>query len=421
MQYKSSLATHKDVFEIILFLWIISSVQAQYSQINVTRQSDGDILAFAYKVNCVSLNAQCLPKNKRETGRNICDNCKCLSRYTSYVSTEKQCINIHGIINLNCRTLQKQMPVLDKSTKVIGGPIQANRCKVKGQERNPLLHSGNADTSTWSWIRMMDVNFSLTSSSKANSRSKDWHVTFINTTISKMLTKYFGRVVMVKISCTTGDVCIIFKIAGSFVTNSTIVKHPYEPYSPDSTHPTTIETTILPDYTTESSVTASVTSGNNTVENQNIKSGKNNQTIWIIVITILIVIIIIIAMLFFICYKRKKTAQSNAEYPRRDIIVPHEYDVPIIPNLKHNEEHGNRKTEEHMYETFSETPYVIPPSQYSGNVYQELNHNNRDIDHLYQPLIKPAKSVPVTPDDQASDAKSVILNDDEYELMGQLK
>ena len=420
MEYKRFLgATFEDIVAVILFSQIISSVQTDHLQIDVTRQINGDTLTFEDKVDCVSLNAQCLPKNKHGIGRNICDSCKCLSSYTTYVSIEKQCININGIPGLNCRTLHKQMPVLDKLTNLtISGPILAYRCKIKEKERNPEVNSGSGDT--WSWVRMKDVDFSLRNFSRNPSRLKNWQVKFKDSTISKMLSKYVGRIVKLQISCKMRwkqiyytDLCMIFKIAGSFVGNSTTARHPYDrPYSHISSRPTTIETTISSDYSTISPVTVKTSdrpSEKRTVGNQEGSvRGKSNQIIWIIIPIVIVIVVILIAVLFFICYKTRKTIQSNAEYPRRD-IVQHEYDIPVITKPTHNEGQGNNQNtrEEHFYETFSEMPYANSSAcNHDHNLYQELNHRDREkyISH-YQPLIKPAERVHTKPDGQTRDTK----------------
>ena len=377
-----------DVFKTSVFLCITFVLQTECLWLNVTRQNSSDILSFDDKVSCAALNAQCLPKNKREIGRNICESCKCVPSYTSYVSADKQCININGITALNCRTLHKQIPLLNKSTNVVGWSFKARLCKIKNNQKYPQVHSGKLDGTNWSWNRMKDIDISLISTRK--NKFRDWKVSVKD--ISEMLRKYSGRIAKIKISCETGDVCIIFKIAGSLVGNSTVAKHPYDPYSSDqSSQPTTIGTTTLPNDSTGSTEPSSTTlktserpSSNNTMKNQNLKGDKNNQTVWIIVTTTLCVIVLVsIAVSAFVCYKRKKT--TEAECVRRD-VVPHEYDVPIILNSTNKEEHS--RNDGNIYETFPDTSYANSPE---CSHYQELNHKGRDRDpsHLYQPLVGP--------------------------------
>ena len=381
-----------DVFKTSLLLCITFVLQTECLQLNVTRQNTGDILSFGDKVDCAALNAQCLPKNKREIGRNICESCKCESRYTSYVSADKQCININGITALNCRTLHKQIPLLNKSTNVVGWSFKERGCKIKKKKKYLQVHSGKLEGTTWSWDQMNDIDISLISTREKKSRDKVWKVSVKD--ISEMLRKYSGRIAKIKISCKTGDVCIIFKIAGSLVGNSTVAKHPYDPYSSDqSSQPTTIGTTTLSNYNTGSTNPPSTTLktserplSNDTMKNQNLKGDKDNQTVWIIVPTILGVIVLVsIAVSAFICYRRKKTTQTEAECVRRD-VVPHEYDVPMISNSTNKERHS--RNDGHIYETFPDKPYANSPE---CSHYQELNHKGRDRDpsDLYQPLVKP--------------------------------
>jgi hypothetical protein len=307
---------------------------------------------------------------------------------------------------------------MDKSTNVIGWPIEARRCSLlaKRKKRYIQVLSGDTDGTTWSWDRTTGIDISLTSSMKNN--SKYWQVSL--KPISRLLEKYTGRIAKIKISCTIGDVCIVFKIAGSLVGNSTVAKLPNDPYSPDSSQPTTFGTTLAPDHSTPSPTwlkTTERSSSNHTVGNENLKSGKNYQTIWIIVIAVLIVIVLVITtVLAFMCYRRKKTRESNhAEHPRRD-IDQHEYDVPIILNSTNKEGHGrNENKEVHVYETCSDKLYANSPE---CTHYQELNHNDRDRDpsNLYQPLVKPVQRVHPNLDDKARYTEPTT-NDNEYESM----
>ena len=381
----------RDLFVIISSLQIISSVEAiNFIRINVTRQSDGDILAFKKKVDCASLNAECFWNNKRESQRNMCDTCKCSSIYTTYVSAEKQCININGIAGLNCRTRQKQMSLLKKSTSEISRPIQAYRCKNKTR---PEFHPNDGRRSSWSWKRMRDVNFSLKLTRFKNYSYRFWQVKFNKNSVSIMKTKYVGKIVKLEINCKMGKktryntrMCMIFKIAGSFE-----IEHPYptDSSNPTSTRAVTswgIRITYNATSTVRHEYYTSARPDNNTVGTKNRKSGKGNQVTWVIVtVPGLVIVAILVSVLFFVCYKRRKRSQSNSEHPIR-YIAPNEYDTPMIGST-HSEVHRNyENTEQRVHDSCSQHS--------KDNVYQELNPNGRERDSSqYQALIKQPQNV----------------------------
>ena len=404
MKYTHFLPFFEGFFAVvILSLQNISSVLTDHLRINVTRQSDGDILVFEDKVHCASFNAKCsrVPNNERETTKyNICDSCKCLSGNTTYVSTENQCINTNEMTTLNCRIFrQKQVTVLKKSNKAISRPVQAYRCEIK--EQHPEFYSDNKGADTW--IRMIDVDFSLRSRFKTgNRRLRNWLVTFNNNNISKMLSKYAGRIVKLKLSCRMRrrqrkqtDLCVIFKISGSVTGgNSTLARHPNDTYRPPSTRPTRVDTLwhTANGYSTESpsAIKTSLPSGNNTAQDQKSKSGRNNHVIWIIITVLIVIIIVLIAVIVFICFKRRKTKRTNEEDRRRDIRL-HEYDVPIKSQLQ-GVHGGNPQGADHIYATISEMQNANSATCSSPNEYQELNPSDREKDAShYQPLVQPSE------------------------------
>lgn len=386
---------------IALFSIILSVVQTEdYLQIHVTRQIDGDILSFKDKVDCLSLNARCLSRNGRPTS-NLCDLCKCLPIYSTYVSTERQCININGITNLNCRTLQKQLPMLSETSITISEPIVARRCKIKNKDRNPEFHSSNVEFSeknetAWSWQPIYDVRYRL-KRSKNEYGFASWQATFHERMVTKMLSKYPGGIVKLQIRCRglslEGNVCIIFKIAGTIVRNSTIVRRPYS-YRPFTTMPS------------NKGNTSCRPSGKNTdkahVKN---KTRANNQLIWIVVPTVTAIVVILIGLLTLLlrCKRsRKQTRKSNTKFSTRNVIE-HNYDVPVKSTSNNGEHTNNQNIGEPFYETISKvssaqiSQELYPPSGILENVddnrklYQELNHSDRDkeLSH-YQPLLSSA-------------------------------
>ncbi len=390
MKYKHFLLLFKAFFAAISCFQNVSSVhQTDQVRVNVTRQNDGDVLVFEDKVDCASLNAKCSPasNNERETTKyNICDRCKCLSTYTTYLSTdrENQCINTNQMTNLNnCRIFrQRQTAVLEESTKAISRPIQAYICEIK--ERHPEFYSDNTDT----WIQMLDISFVLESHTRGNRRLRNWLVTFKNNAISKMMSKYAGGIAKLKVSCKKRralkyyNLCIIFKIAGSVTLtggNSTLVNS-HNPYHPSSTSMKT-------------------PSGNNTAQNEKSKSGKNNQTVWIIVTVLIVIIIVLIGVIFFICFKRRQIKSSNGEYRRRDIML-HDYDAPSTKSSFQDGHVGNPQAADHIYATVSDMQNASSPTHSTPNHYQELNLSDRekDVSH-YQPLVQPElQYVDILPD-----------------------
>ena len=387
---KYNLIPHKfrNIFAILFILQTASSVEKNtFIRLNVTRQSDGDILAFKKKVDCSSFNAECFSDSRRVSQRNMCDSCKCLSIYTTYVSVEKQCININGITGLNCRTNQRQMPMLKKSIGEISQPTQAYHCKIPRGKRKPEYHPNRGNISSWSWRRMRNVNFSLTGFE--NGSKKFWQVTFNKSSVSKMQTKYAAKVVKLEISCRMGQntgystrMCIIFKISGSFKR-----KHPYRPDSSNLNNTGIVTPTIIHNSlsTEKHEYYTSVQSDDNTVGNRSRKSGKDNPVTWYIVtIPVIVTVIMLVAVVSFILHKRKKRSHSNTEHPDRK-NVPNEYDTPMIATT-HCQVYGNDPNgEEHVYET------CLKPK--NDNLYQDLNPNDREKSSQYQALIKPPQAV----------------------------
>lgn len=390
---KYNLIQHKvrDIFAILFILQAASSVEKNtFVRLNVTRQSDGDILAFKKKVDCSSFNAECFCDSRRVSQRNMCDTCKCLSIYTTYVSVEKQCININGITGLNCRTSQRQMPMLKKSIGEISQPTQAYHCKIPRGKRKPEYHPNRGNISSWSWRRMRNVNFSLTGFE--NDSKKFWQVTFNKSSVSKMQTKYAAKVVKLEISCRMGQntgyntrMCIIFKISGSFKR-----KHPYRPDFSNLNNTGVITPTISHNNYTLSTekheyYTSVQSDNDNTAGNRSRKSGKDNPVTWYIVtIPVIVTVIMLVVLLSFILYKRRKRSHSNTEQPERN-NAPNEYDTPMIATT-HCQVHGNDQNgEEHVYET------CLKPK--NDNPYQDLNPNDREKSSQYQALIKPPQAV----------------------------
>ena len=389
-QSKHFLATSLDSlviisFTLIMFMSLISISKADHLPLTVSRRSDGDILKFNNKFSCILLNAKCLSKNSKQTRRNVCERCKCLPQYTTYASTEEQCININGMTGLRgCRTLEKQIPMLEKSGTVTDKPIQAYHCKIKRKNRHPeLLSRGN----TWSWTRMMDVNFSLTSSTNNMSLS-EWHATFKDSDLSKMLFKYPGGIVKLQVSCKMRpeesyhvDSCIIFKISGSFENPRTLGLVSTR----SSSTPTLISTTDQGHKRTSQtkhSYSATKKQSLKNTANQKSKGGKDNIMTITITISVVILIVCIAVLIFFICYKKRKTRKSNTEQECRKDIA-HEYDIPVISYSTHRERYANNP-EQHIYEI--PMNHTSRPSQ---NEYQELNQSDRNRNTpLYQPLIK---------------------------------
>ncbi|CAB4038354.1 hypothetical protein pdam_00012437 [Paramuricea clavata] len=246
---------------------------------------------------------------------------------------------------------------------------------------------------------MIDVDFSLSRFSKHKHLEK-WLVTFNNNTISKMLSKYAGRIVKLKLSCRMRrpqtkqtDLCIIFKIAGSVTdtgVNSTLVRHPYDP----ATNPTRVDTLwhtangyTSTELTKYSIIKTSLPSGNNTAQDQKSKSGKTNHVIWIIITVFIVIIIVLIAVIVFICFKRRKTKRTNEEDRRRDIRL-HEYDVPIKSQFQ-DVHGGNPQGADHIYATIPEMQYADSATCSSPHEYQELNPSDREQDAShYQPLVR---------------------------------
>ena len=408
-----------EIFSVILLVQNIVPVQTHIKlQINVTRQSDGDILAFDGNVNCSSLNANCyiqVPNHKRNVRKHsVCDRCRCLSQQSTYVSGLNQCTHTNEMAALNCQIVhQKQTTLLRKPTKVIKRPIQAYHCKtVKGRrpEFFTTFHSDNYTTGIW--IRMVDIRFWLKSRrSKKDLSLRHWLVTFRNNAISKMVSKYAGRIVKFKFSCKMRpqatkytDLCIVSKIAGSVIGNSTIIRQLHSFYRPISVNTTTMLYTIPNGYSSKLLTTTMKPSGNYTNKNQQSKSRKSAQAIWIVITLLIVIIIVLSGIIFFICSKKRKAKQSNEECERRNVMPLQEYDVPVkspFQNVRPSHK-DNARMSEHIYETIVETRNANSPSQSSSsNQYQELNPCTRESDASdYQPLVNNVKSqyIDILPD-----------------------
>ena len=179
------------------------------------------------------------------------------------------------------------------------------------------------------------------------------------------------------------NLCIIFKIAGSVIRNSTIFRNLPVPRRLVTTNGT-FSLYIGNDQTTASTHTT-VTDSSSTVQkdqNQKPGKGKDSQVIWIIISVLAVVIIVLVAIIFFICVKRMKERESNASYRRRDAAVPHGYDVPTKSPL--------HEVDEHIYATIPETRIGNPSASSIPNDYQELNAIDREIDAShYQALVQP--------------------------------
>lgn len=389
------------VFTIILFVQNVLSVQMKNLRINVTRQSDGDILTFDGNVDCSSLNANCIgvPNHKRNVSKHsICDRCRCLSQ-TTFVSGVNRCIHTNKMQALNCQIVhQNQTTLLGKSIKVIERPaIQAYNCKrvkVRRPEFYTIFHSDNETTA--SWIQMLDVRFWLRGSQKGNLSLRNWRVTFRNIA-SKMISKYAGRIVKFKVSCKMRsqaknyiDLCIISKIAGSVIGNSTIIRQLHNLYRPPSVNTTTLLHTTPDGYNTNL-LTAMKPSGNFTNQNEKSKSRKSAQVIWIVITLLIVIIIVLAGIIFFICSKKRKAKQSNEECGRRDVMPIQEYNVPIMSSFQdvRPSHKDDARRSEHIYETIPETRNANSPSQSnSSDQYQELNPCTREKDASdYQPLV----------------------------------
>ena len=389
-----------------LFLVTVLSFQNIYfvepgnPQVNVTRETDGDVLVLKSKVDCVSLNAKCMSgmsnTDKHEPTENkMCDTCKCLSQYTTYFSTENKCITTNDITTFNnCRIFrQRQTTVLSKSTKAISRPIQAYRCKIT--DRHPSIYSEEKNDETW--IQMLGADILLKNLRRSRRRNQ-WLVTFNNNTISKMLSKYAGKLAKVKLSCKRrrtekySNLCIIFKIAGTQII--TIAGNFYhDPHSPSSssTYPTTTvqtTTTLQPNTTNDPSS-----------EFENQKSTAKQYRVWIIIAVLIGIIIVLIGVISFIYVKRRKKQKSSEEHQSDDIML-HDYDVPMKSPFhadhKTSIDHKTSNAEDHVYATVSEVQnrYANSPTSptcSTPNHYQELNLSDRgkgDVSH-YQALVEP--------------------------------
>ena len=363
-----------------------------YLQINVTRQSDGDIITFddkITKIDCASLNATCsgVSYNERETNR--CDKCKCLPRYTTFVSRKSKCMNLNEMTTLKCRIhRQRQTTVIGNYVKAIRRPIRANSCRFK--DPYPAFYSGDENTDRW--IRMTDVKFLL---KRQDDRRMSWLVKFEKNSISKMVSKYAGKIVRIKVACRMRqssqhtDLCILFKIAGSVIENSTLAQHFHDLY-----YPYTITTTTRMDTTNKSP-------GNNTFQNKKSKSGKNDQVLWIIITTVLLVLILtLIGIISCICLKRRKNRQPNEDFQRTDVIQ-HDYDIPMKSSLQNVHGCDDPEDSDHIYATVSERNNPSSLTCSSPHQYQELNFSNREKSPShYQPLVHPddLQYVDVLPD-----------------------
>ena len=386
MKYKHIFPAIEIFLVIVLSLQNISSVETGHLRVNVTRERDGDELVFDREVDCVSLNAKCngISNTGQETTKyKMCDTCKCLSKYSTYFSTKNMCINTNEITTLNnCRIFrQRQTTVLVKSTKAISRPIQAYRCRIK--ERHPELYSEEENNDTW--IEMSDADVSL----QRGNRFKNWLVTINNNTISKMLSKYAGRIVKVKLNCvrrrakTYSDLCIIFKIAGTLIIGA---RNSQYHHRPSSVYPTRMGTTIFQPHTTDNHNTESA--------NQASKAGKKYH-VWIIIAVLIAIVVVLIGVIFCIIVKRKKKRNSNEEHRRGDVNKLQDYDVPT-KSLFQDDIHVNipQTAEDHVYATISEIqnanpPYANPTYCTPNPHYEELNLNDRvkdDVSH-YQPLV----------------------------------
>ena len=404
---------------IFLFLQIRFSVQTdRQTTVFARRLSDGDILTFEGKEDCASFNAQCYPKS----ARNMCKSCRCSPTFTTYDRAEKMCINTNGIANLHCRTLHKNMPVLNDRSVVLNGSIQAYHCKIREKEEHPELHSsdGSLTTPSWSWVKMLDVDFSLKSSGSLQNSRKNWQLKFTKNAISKMLSKYAGGIVRLQIGCKQQDAifftdfCILFKIAGT-VPNSrdlTTVMH-----SSEKIPGTVTSAAIKIDFSksTESPAISATTDGpsnDGTFEARKRKSGKSFETIWIVYITVPVMILLLIVVVCFVHQKRRKNmrmrGQSHTEIPKSEVKL-HEYDIPII-KLDNQSRKKSNEQDDHTYETCSERKYDSP-STCEGNLYQDLHRNGREKEvSLYQPLIKSVQYVNTLPEHQQRDTEAKPTN-----------
>lgn len=386
-----------EIFTVILFVQNILSVQTDNLRINVTRQNDGDILVFDGNVDCSSMNANCIrvPNNQGNASeQNRCERCRCSSQHTTYVSRVDKCIHTNEMTALGCQIVrQKRTTLVGKSTRVIKRPIRANHCEaVKGQppEFYATFHSNNENAG---WIRMADVRFSLRSrrSKKENLSFRNWLVMFQKDAISKMVSKYAGRIVKFKFRCKMRpkakkytDWCIISKITGSFVGNSTITTQ-YRLYRPISVNTSTSLYTT-PDGFSTKILTTMKPPGNHTNQDQKSQSRKSAQAIWIVITVLIVIIIVLSGIIFFICSKKRKAKQSNEECGRKDSIQLHEYDVPIKSPFDEN----TAGRSEHIYETVPETRNANSACPSSpADQYQELNPDSREKEEAsdYQPLV----------------------------------
>ena len=382
-----------EIFTVILFVQNTLSVQTDNLRINVTRQNDGDILVFDGNVDCSSMNANCIrvsPNNQGNASeQNMCGRCRCSLQHTTYVSKLDKCIHTNEMTALGCQIVrQKRMTLLGKSTRVIKRPIRANHCEaVKGQrpEFYATFHSNNENAG---WMRMADVRFSLKSrrSEKRNRSFRNWLVMFQKDAISKMVSKYAGRIVKFKFRCKMRpkakkytDWCIISKISGSFVGNLTITTH-YSLYRPISVNTSTsLHTT--PDGSNTKSLTTKPSPGNHTNQDQKSQSRKGAQAIWIVLTVLIVIIIVLSGIIFFICSKKRKAKQSNKECGRKDSMQLHEYDVPIKSPFDEN----TAPRSEHIYETVPEMRNAH--SACSSSPYQYLDNREKEEASDYQPLV----------------------------------